>query len=189
MLDPIFSFHANLHLWCSSPLDLNVSVMVDWVLKLSYLSFSLLTLILVSWLSGCSKLSYVLYWFPFWPWYSCHGWVGVKNWLSSCQFHIWPWYKSHGGVGVTIQLSVSSPFDLDMSVMVEWLLKSVIYQFPCWPWYNFISIMVEWVLKISCLSFSLTYHSWLHILVQIHHNPVWATFWETQGILISWSVM
>ena len=179
MLDPIFS----------SRLDLNVSVMVDWVLKLSYLSFSLLTLILVSWLSGCSKLSNVLYRFPFWPWYSCHGWVGVKNWLSSCQFHIWPWYKSHGGVGVTIQLSVSSPFDLDMSVMVEWLLKSVIYQFPCWPWYKHHGwVGVKNQLSV-CLSFSLTYLSWLYILVQIHHNPVWATFWETQGILISWSVM
>ena len=62
--------------------------------------------------------------------------MGVKNWLSSCQFHIWPWYKPHGGVGVTIQLSVSSPFDLDISVMVEWLLKSDIYQFPFWPWHK-----------------------------------------------------
>ena len=32
------------------------------------------------------------------------------------------------------------------------------------------------------------FHSWLRIPVRIHNNPFWATFWEIQGILITWSV-
>ena len=30
---------------------------------------------------------------------------------------------------------------------------------------------------------------WMHSLVQIHNDPVWATFWETQGNQITWSMM